>query len=129
MNVNTAQSLEIKKTWKPKAAGIIDINVGCLSLIAAIGIFIFGVASSLILGLFGGMLAGATNYSYFVGPASAIALPLFALGVLAIIGGIFALTRKMWTFALIGSIAALFCAAPFGIAAIIFTALSKSEFE
>jgi hypothetical protein len=91
---------------------------------------------------------------------SAIALPLFIIGVLAIRGGIYALKRKRWGFALASSIAALlppcilwiaviiaptvdltvlvlYMARPLfyllllllGIAAIIFTALSKSEFE
>jgi hypothetical protein len=61
----------------------------------------------------------------------AIASPFLCLSALAIVGGIYALRRKKWGLALTGSIAALIV--PWfwflGIAAIVFTALSKSEFE
>jgi len=49
---------------------------------------------------------------------------------LAIIGGIYAMRRKRWRLALAGAIGALFgLLSPLGIAAIIFTALSRKEFE
>jgi uncharacterized membrane protein HdeD (DUF308 family) len=54
---------------------------------------------------------------------------LLAAGILAIVGGIYALKRKKWKLALAGSIAAFFGSSPLGVAAIIFTALSKNEFE
>lgn len=52
------------------------------------------------------------------------------LGVLAVVGGIHALQRKKWGWALTGSIAALLpICVLVGIAAIILTAQSKNEFE
>jgi hypothetical protein len=67
-----------------------------------------------------------------VGPIlTALAIPLAILAILAIVGGVYALRRKVWGLALAGSIASLF--APYflllAIAAIVFTALSKKEFE
>jgi len=55
--------------------------------------------------------------------------------MLALVGGIFALQRRRWGWALAGSIAAVFASIPIlrflpvGIVAIIFTAIAKDEFE
>ena len=57
------------------------------------------------------------------------AIFMFTAGILAIVGGTYALRRKKWGVALAGSIAAFFGQSPLGVAAIIFTALSKNEFE
>ena len=59
-----------------------------------------------------------------------IAVTMAILGILAIIGGIYALQRKKWGLALTGSIAALFpVVGLLGIAAIILTLLSRDEFK
>jgi hypothetical protein len=60
---------------------------------------------------------------------TALALPFAVVGILAIVGGIYALQRKIWGLALAGSIAAFFPSWILGIAAIVFIALSKNEFE
>jgi hypothetical protein len=57
-----------------------------------------------------------------------VGVPLLALGIIAIIGGVSALRRKSFGLSLAGAI----CALPshiLGILAIIFVALSKKEFE
>jgi len=135
----------MEKTWKPKVAGILDIIAGSQCLIAGSGIFLFGVACSC------GDGYGASQVLVF---CSAIALPLFIVGTLAIRGGLYALKRKRWRLALAGSIAAflplcilwlaiivVFTAhwdslnafflfgSLFGIASIVFTVQSKDEFE
>ena len=51
------------------------------------------------------------------------------LGILAIIGGVFAIKRRNWGLALAGAIAATLTFFPCGIPAIIFVALAKPEFE
>ncbi len=52
------------------------------------------------------------------------------LGIVAIIGGVFALQKKVWGLALVGAICALLWPSSIlGILAIIFVALSKSEFK
>jgi hypothetical protein len=147
----------MEKTWKPKVVGILDIIVGCYCLTLGLSLLLSGIACS----SFERNL-GAYSYSSSVLVfMSAIAVPFFIVGILAIRGGIYALKRKKWGFALAGSIAALFLPcilwiaaimAPIedlkillvlyitqpllyllllllGITAIIFTALSKSEFE
>ena len=57
------------------------------------------------------------------------AIFLLIVGILPIIGGIYALQRRKWGLALAGSIAAIFGSSLMGILATIFTALSKDEFE
>ena len=53
---------------------------------------------------------------------------IIIIGVLGIIGGIFALKRKLWGLALAGTIAGAVTFFPCGIAAVIFVCLGKSEF-
>lgn len=51
------------------------------------------------------------------------------LGVLSVIGGIFALRRNNWGLALAGAIAGTIVFFPVGVPAIVFIALGKGEFE
>ena len=105
----------MEKTWKPPVAGILAIIAGVLQVIAGT-IFATGV-------LFWGGMVG-------MGWLSAIFAPLIVFGIIAILGGIYALRRKVWGLALAGSICALI--GPWfllGILAIIFVALGKGEFE
>lgn len=104
----------MEKTWKPTTAGILCIIAGALQLI-------FGLAIAAVGGI-GGALIG-------MGWLSAIGAPLIVLGIIVIVGGIYALRRKVWGLALAGSICAL--VGPWfvlGILAIIFVAMGKSEF-
>jgi len=104
----------MEKTWKPITAGILAIIAGAPQVI--VGIVIAAVGS---IGWFFGM-------PWF----SAIGAPLIILGVIAVIGGTYALRRRIWGLALAGSICALLGPwAILGILAIIFVSLGKSEFE
>ncbi len=51
------------------------------------------------------------------------------LGVLGIVGGIFALRKRHWAWALTGAIAGALTFFPVGIAAVIFVSLAKPEFD
>jgi hypothetical protein len=51
------------------------------------------------------------------------------LGALGIIGGVYALKRKLWGLALAGAIAGSITFFPCGIVAIIFTSMAKPEFD
>jgi hypothetical protein len=104
----------MEKTWKPTVAGILDIIAGAFEVI--IGIVIAALGS---IGWFFGM-----------GWISAIGAPLIVFGIIAIVGGIYALRREVWGLALVGSICAL--VGPWGLLgllAIIFVALGKGEFK
>jgi len=83
---------------------------------------IIGIAIAAVGGI-GGAFIG-------MGWLSVIGAPLIVLGIITIIGGIYALLRKIWGLALAGSICAL--VGPWfvlGILAIIFVSLSKREFR
>ena len=118
----------MEKTWMPKVAGILDIVSGSFGLFLSFMMALWFAFFSIFLP------CDATELSDL--PMSIMAIFMipwtifmFAAGILAIVGGIYALKRKNWGLALAGSIAAFFGSSPLGVAAIIFTALSKAEFE
>jgi hypothetical protein len=105
----------MEKTWKPTVGGILAIIAGALQVIS-------GTLGAAGVGFVGGILG--------VGWLGVIFVPLIVFGIIAIIGGIYALQRKIWGLALAGSICALFGPwALLGILAIIFVSLGKGEFE
>jgi len=57
-----------------------------------------------------------------------VGVPLFALGIVAIVGGVSALRRKNFGLSLAGAICAL-PSMPLGILAVIFVSVSNKEFE
>jgi len=116
--------------WMPVTAGILDLVIGVPSLI--IGIIwvtdaVAGSASwfiwSIFIGWFGAIIGG----------------PMIILSIVAIVGGVFAIRKKAWGFALAAAICAFIVGLvglPFtvpaillGIPAIVFTALGKGQFE
>ena len=105
---------EIERTWKPTTAGILSIIAGAISVI--IGIVVAAV--------------GVIGWFFAMPWFSAIAAPIIVVGIIAIVGGIYALRREVWGLALVGSICALI--GPLfvlGVLAIIFVSLGKSEFK
>jgi hypothetical protein len=58
-----------------------------------------------------------------------IIIPFLAAAAIAVIGGIFAIQRHQWGWALAGSIIATLPFSIFGLAAVILLALSKEEFS
>jgi hypothetical protein len=107
------------KTWKPMVAGILEIVGGALSVLGAIGVII-GIM--LFLPVYTAAGPGPVpDFGHWLIPGMLETLP--------VIGGVFALRRKRWGWALAGSIAAVFASTLFGILATIFVAISKDEFE
>jgi len=109
----------MKKTWMPTVAGILDMVAGGLSLSV---LFLFAVGPMIIMPLNEGTFS--LNWSLFL-----MVIPGLAIEALAIVGGVFAIQKRKWRWALAGSIAAFFPSWPLGIAAIVLTILSKNEFE
>jgi len=114
----------MKKTWKPEVAGILDIVSGVFALISVVGLIIGAI-----------VISGAPHLVGVEVPVNvpvilwSIAIAYFIIGILALVGGVYALKRKKWGLALTGSIAIDFFWFFVGIPAIVFTALSKDEFE
>jgi len=104
----------MEKTWKPTVAGVLDIIAGSLEVV--IGIVVAAL--------------GSVGWFFGMGWMSAIGAPLIVFGIIAIVGGIYALRRQVWGLALAGSIFAL--VGPWGLLgllAIIFVSLGKREFK
>lgn len=124
----------MKKTPLPIIAGVLDIISGVITLF----IFLALIFVTIIVAV-GTVDVTVWGYYYYDIPYWALGFTLsvliifdviaLALSTITIIGGIFAILRKRWTFALIGSILCLFPVIFMGIAAITLTALSKDEFE
>ena len=107
----------MEKTWKPLTGGILSIIAGAL-----------GILRGMVILVVGGAIAGIEKIAPLVPEIlAAVAIPMIILGIVAIIGGIYALKRKMWGLALAGSICSL--VSVLGIPAIIFVAMGKDEFE
>jgi uncharacterized BrkB/YihY/UPF0761 family membrane protein len=108
-----------QKTAKPIVAGVFNILIGSFCMLGVLGL---GIAAAVVVPV--------TNEVPFSLPVLLIiiAMPLAILGILAIIGGVFELQRKMWGWALAGSIAAACASTALGIAAIVLTAVSRDEF-
>jgi hypothetical protein len=114
-----------KQTWMPTTAGILDIISGGFGLIAGFVLLIIGAVGSNFMAYYVPQMPPAMLVVIFL----SIAVPLIIVAILAIVGGIYALRRKIWGLALAGSIAAFFPSWILGLTAIVLTALSKDEFE
>lgn len=108
----------MNKKWKPVVAGILDIIAGEVALILGFGLFISGAVT--------GFVTQMPTWLNTLIPV--IAVPLIVLGVLDLVGGIYALMRKVWGIALAGSITTLISSPLLGIIALILTCISKKEF-
>jgi len=115
----------MEKTWMPTVAGILDIIAGVFGLFGGIGVAIAsGFLSALGRGFTGALYMPVVSFNLMM-----VAIPIIIIGILAIVGGVYALVRRMWGLALAGSIAAFIPSWPLGVAALILTTLSKNEFE
>jgi len=125
---NVQATAPTPKTWKPLVGGIIAITAGVFDLLGTLGLTI----AIAVLGTSELVVTEADIYPLTVSGLNAIlatvAVYLAIAGVLAIVGGIFALQRKLWGLALAGSIAAVLPFWVFGITSIVFMAISKEEF-
>ena len=121
----------INRTWKPTTAGILNIIAGTLNALGLIYLII-AITS------FYSMNIRQFFPPDFVPPPGfdpiMIIILIFMIITIAfpIIGGLFALQRRKWGWALAGSIIAIIAILgtfPLGIASTIFVVLSKDEFE
>ncbi len=119
------------KTWMSTVGGILSIVAGAFNALGAIWI--------------GFLLVATANWTFpydYIRPydlpfAASIVSVILALSLVAcilgavfpVIGGVFALQRRHWGWALAGAIVAIFMSLPLGVLATIFLALGKDEFQ
>jgi hypothetical protein len=109
--------------WMPVTAGILDLVVGVISLI---------------IGIIGAIVVGFLTF-FIAGLGALLCVPMIILSIVAIVGGVFAIRKRAWGFALAASICVFIVgfvgfpftvpAIPLGITAIVFTALGKGQFK
>jgi hypothetical protein len=109
----------MKRTWMPVAGGILDIVTGSLILIV---LFLFVIGSLII------SLAESGIFDFNMSLVFMV-IPAVIITALAIVGGVFAIQRRKWGWALAGSIAAALVPIALGIVAIILVVISKKEFK
>ena len=111
-----------------------------LSLLGAIFILIFGWLGDGILNILWYGLVGTLFWQgisalhplvYPLPPElqEIAAIPVMILSILAIVGGIYAIKRRGWRLAIVGSICSALLTLFLGIPAIILTVMSKKEFQ
>lgn len=110
----------------PIIAGVINIVSGVLTLIGFSLFFIFSIVTSISAFEFDGCDLGVEGASVVLFLISSF---LLVLGILSVFGGINALQRRKWGWALASSVCALIIKFPLGIVSIILIALSRNEFE
>ena len=102
-------------TIKPVVGGILGIIAGVFPLIGGIVLIAIGIATS--------SWAESAHWAPI-----GIGIPLFALGVVAIIGSSYAVARKNFPLAILGGVCSIFSMWLLGIPALILVAISSKEF-
>ena len=106
----------MQKSWKSTVAGVLAIIGGALNILVALAISLF--------------MPVAAPFRYALVSVGTIGILWLAAGVLAIVGGVFALQRRRWGLSLAGAICALLPPATLlGILSTVFVALAREEYE
>jgi len=113
----------VPKTAKPIVAGVFNIVVGAFCILGALSM---GIGALFFIPVSGDMFGRIPFGAGLIFLLAAI--PLIVLGVISIIGGIYNLQRRMWGWALAGSITTAITSNVLGIVSIVLTAISKNEF-
>ena len=127
----------MNKPWMPVVAGILDIVSGAMGVLMGLGMSLYLNFAGAVQGATGttprfGPHLGAfpqVPHLFFPGMGLAMGITLAVLGVLAIVGGVFALRTKVWGLALAGSIGAVLTGRLLGVIALIFTVLGRKDFQ
>ena len=105
----------MKRTWRGTWAGILTIIGGATGIGLGAYVLIIGAPAR-------ALIQEMTGFDMIMGA------PEIAIGIVAIVGGIFALRRRVWRLALVGAILAIISMPIFGIPATIFVVKGKKEF-
>ena len=121
----------MEKTWKPTTAGILNIISGAISALSAIGLII--AISAVSTWTFILDMVPPEDLPFVAPLISTILIIILVLSVIEavfpILGGVYALQRRKWGWALAGSIISIIGVFPLGVLSTIFVSLGKDEFE
>jgi hypothetical protein len=119
----------MKLTWKPILAGILDIVAGAIGMVG--GLY-FVVLTSVFRTLHEIMQLDPyviQQTEQLISRLFAVPFVLVFIGIISIIGGVYALQRRIWGLALAGAICSCIVFPFFGLPSIIITALARDEFN
>jgi hypothetical protein len=119
----------IKLTWKPIMSGILDIVSGAIGMVG--GVY-FVILSQIFRSMHEILKLDPLviqKTEEIINRIIAVPFILVFIGIISIIGGVYALQRRIWVFALAGAISSCFVFPVFGIPSIIITSLAREEFK
>jgi hypothetical protein len=119
----------MKLTWKPIMAGILDIVAGAIGMVGGIYFVVLTSAFRTLHEIMRLDPAVIEQTEQLISKLFAIPFMLVFVGIVSIIGGVYALQRRIWGLALAGSICSCVVFPIFGIPAIIITGLAQEEFN
>ncbi len=115
----------MERTWRPTAGGILCIIAGAINVLVGL-VVAGGLAAIGLLGLDMDLPLPLAEMPWL----SVLGVPLVILGIVSIIGGAYALKRRLFGLALAGTILVTITGnLLYGTLAIVFVSLGKGEFE
>ena len=119
----------MKLTWKPIMAGILDIVSGAIGMVGGVYFVVLSTVFRAIHTLSGMDPTVIEQTEQIISRLFAVPFVLVFIGIISIIGGVYALQRRIWVFALAGAIGSCIVFPLFGIPSIIITGLAQEEFN
>jgi hypothetical protein len=119
----------MKLTWKPIMAGILDIVGGAIGMVG--GLYVVALTSLFrVIHQYVQLDPNiVTRVEQIIQSINALPFVVVFIGIIAIIGGVYALQRRIWGLALAGAICSCMVFPFFGLPSIIITALARDEFN
>lgn len=124
-----AMSNSSSSRWMPTAGGVLNIVTGVLNLIG-------GLALGILAAVFRSLQDNPTFQvddpdvlPVLIAVFWIVGVVLLILGIISIIGGVFAIQRKKWGWALAGSICSILCSTILGVLSLVFVIMGKKEFS
>ncbi len=119
----------MKLTWKPIMAGILDIISGAIGMVGGVYFVVLSSVFRAMHEVMGMDPALIQQTEIIISRLFAVPFVLVFIGIISIIGGVYALQRRIWAFALAGAITSCIVFPFFGLPAIILTGLAQEEFS
>lgn len=101
------------KRWKSVTSGIMSIIAGLI-----------GIGGGAMVSMMGDFVSDSGGIFGF----EPLGVPTIIMGIVAVVGGIFALRQRVWYLAIVGAICAMPCMPVLGTLSVIFISLADEEF-
>jgi hypothetical protein len=110
-----------------RVAGILNLVSGGMGIL--FGLYLIALGVFFVSAMFGSFGYPGSPMSFMTVIYVVLGIITIGCSIVCIVGGVFALKRKHWGWALAGAITGVFAFFPCGIAAIIFAVMGKDEFN